>query len=264
MSRFADQTVIVTGAGSGIGQAIARGFAAEGARVVIADVNAAAAESTAAAICADGGEARAVQTDVTCAQSVGAMVADTVETFGAAQVLVNNAAAADGNDILQVDEATWDWNLELVLKSVYLCSRQVLPAMIEQRRGAIVNIASVNALGAYAVMPYSAAKAGVVNLTQNMASRYGRHGVRVNAVCPGTVHTPILDPLLERDPGFLDRAAELYPSGRVGTPEDIARPVLFLASADADWITGHALVVDGGLSCGNYAFAKDVVEEAMD
>jgi meso-butanediol dehydrogenase / (S,S)-butanediol dehydrogenase / diacetyl reductase len=263
MSRFTDQVVIITGGGSGIGQATARGFAAENARVVIADIHAANGEATAAAIRADGGQVLAMQTDVSSAESVAAMVAETVAQFGAADVLVNNAATADGNDILQVDEETWDRNLAVVLKSVYLCCRQVLPAMIERQRGAIINIASVNALGAYSVMPYSAAKAGVVNLTQNMAARYGRHGVRVNAVCPGTVRTPIMDPLLEKDPEFLERAAQFYPCGRIGGPKDIAGPVLFLASQDADWITGHALVVDGGLSCGNYEFVKSA-EGAMD
>jgi len=155
-----------------------------------------------------------------------------------------------------LDEATWDRNLAIVLKSVYLCCRQVVPAMIQRRRGAIVNIASVNGLRAYAVMPYSAAKAGVINLTQNMAAQYGRHGIRVNAICPGTVRTPIFDPVLEREPRFMEKVARLYPLGRVGKPRDIAGPVLFLASDDAGWVTGQVLAVDGGLSCGNYEFVK--------
>ncbi|MEW6755235.1 MAG: glucose 1-dehydrogenase [Candidatus Latescibacterota bacterium] len=257
MRRFEDQVVVVTGAGSGIGQAVARAFAGEGARVVIAELDAERGEATAAEIRRAGGEAEAVETDVSRAPSVEAMVSRARQRYGPVEVLVNNAAACWGNDILAVDEETWDRNLQVVLKSVYLCCRAVLPAMLERRRGAIVNVASVNGLAAYAAMPYSAAKAGVVNLTQNMALQYGTSGVRVNAVCPGTVCTPILEPLLARDPGFLERVARLYPMGRIGQPEDIAGPVLFLASAEAAWITGQALVVDGGLTCGSLPFAQE-------
>ena len=253
MGRFAGQVAIVTGAGSGIGEAIATAFAAAGAQVVIAEIASPRGEAVAEAIRRAGGQALAV----------AAMVVQARARFGPADILVNNAAISTGNDILDVDEATWDHNLAVVLKSVYLCCRQVLPAMIERGRGAIVNIASVNALGAYSCMPYSAAKAGVVNLTQNMAMQYGRHGIRVNAVCPGTVRTPIFGPLLAKDPHFLDRVARLYPCGRIGTPADIAGPVLFLASADAGWVTGQALAVDGGLSCGSLPFVQDA-STAMD
>ncbi len=263
MSRFREQVVIVTGAGSGIGQATATAFAAEGGAVIIADIDAARANAVAGDIRADGGRAEAVHVDVANSDSVTAMTERAVATFGPVDVLVNNAATADGNDILHVDEQQWDRNQQIVLKSVYLCCRQVLPSMLERGRGAIVNVASVNALGAYSVMPYSAAKAGVVNLTQNMAARYSRHGVRINAVCPGTVRTPIFDPLLERDPKLFENVAQLYPAGRIGEPADIAGPILFLASADAAWITGHALVVDGGLSCGNLPFIE-AASAAMD
>ena len=169
MMRLPNTVALVTGGGSGIGQAISRRFAQEGARVVVADRNLAGAEETARMITAGGGEALAVAADVADAKAVPHMVARAVEVFGPVTTLVNNAAISVGSDIRTIDEATWDLNLAVVLKSVFLCSKAVISGMIEQRRGVILNIASVNGLMGIGEEPYSAAKAGMINLTKNLA-----------------------------------------------------------------------------------------------
>jgi NAD(P)-dependent dehydrogenase (short-subunit alcohol dehydrogenase family) len=133
--------------------------------------------------------------------------------------------------------------------------------MIALGGGAIVNIASVNGLTGLGEEAYSAAKAGVINLTQNMALKYGRHGVRVNVICPGTIRTPIWEPILQKDPAVFERLARWYPLGRVGAPEDVAKAALFLASDDAAWITGATLVVDGGLMAGNFRMGQELLGE---
>jgi meso-butanediol dehydrogenase/(S,S)-butanediol dehydrogenase/diacetyl reductase len=142
-----------------------------------------------------------------------------------------------------------------------LCSKALLPGMVSRRQGAIVNIASVNGLTGLGEEAYSAAKAGVVNLTKNMALKYGRHGVRVNVICPGTIQTPIWEPILAKDPQVFERLARWYPLGRVGQPADIAKAALFLASDDAAWITGTTLVVDGGLLAGNFRMGQELMGE---
>jgi NAD(P)-dependent dehydrogenase (short-subunit alcohol dehydrogenase family) len=147
----------------------------------------------------------------------------------------------------------------VVLKSVFLCSKALLPQMLERHSGAIVNIASVNGLTGLGEEPYSAAKAGMVNLTKNMALKYGPRGVRVNCICPGTIRTPIWQPQLDKDPQVFDRLVPWYPLGRIGEPEDIARAALFLASDDASWITGTTLTVDGGLTAGSYRMGQDLL-----
>src|ERR671932_307894 len=200
--KLADRVALVTGAGSGIGRAIAELFAREGARVVVADLFLARAEETAGIIESGGGEAIAVEADVSQPASVEAMAARAIESYDRVDVLVNNAAEARGDDVLEIDPALWDWNIAVVLKSVYLCCRAVLPGMLERRAGAIVNIASVNGLTALAEEPYSAAKAGVINLTKNMAVKYGERGVRVNCISPGTVRTPIWQERVEQDPAI--------------------------------------------------------------
>ena len=177
-------------------------------------------------------------------------------------MLINNAATVNGDDILDMDPDVWDKDLNVVLKGAVLCSKIVLPGMIERRSGTIVNIASVNGLAAYTQMPYSAAKAGLLNLTKNMAIKYGEHQVRVNAISPGTVKTPIWDAVIEQDPEILDRMRDWYPLGRVGTPGDIAKASLFLASDDAAWITGENLIVDGGLMAGNLRMCQEIRESA--
>ena len=145
-----------------------------------------------------------------------------------------------------------------MLKSVFLCSKALLPQMIARRRGAIVNISSVNALSALGEEGYSAAKAGMISLTQNLAVKYGQFGVRANCICPGTVRTPIWRARVERDPRIFERLAKWYPLGRVGEPEDIAHAALFLASDEAAWVTGATLVVDGGLLAGNYRMTREL------
>lgn len=256
--RLHDRVALVTGAGSGIGRAIARLFAQEGARVAVLDRAEERAKETVAQIGGTGGEALALTADVSKQAEVKAAVARIVAAFGRIDILVNNAAIATGADILEFGEDIWDLNLDVVLKSVFLCSREVLPVMIEQKRGAIVNIASVNGLGAYGEPAYSAAKAGVINLTKTMAVSYGLHQVRVNAICPGTIETPIWQSRLEADPHIFERLAGWYPLGRVGRPEDVAKAALFLASDDAAWITGANLVVDGGLTAGSYRMAREL------
>jgi NAD(P)-dependent dehydrogenase (short-subunit alcohol dehydrogenase family) len=252
---------LVTGAGSGIGRAIAERFAAEGAQVAAVDLVAERAAETARRIVGAGGEALALEADVAKAAAVERMAERATREYGRVDLLVNNAAVAVGDDILSIDEATWDLNLAVTLKGAYLCARALLPGMLARRRGAIVNIASVNGLTGLGEEPYSAAKAGVINLTRNLAVKYGRFGVRVNCICPGTVRTPVWQPRVERDPALFDRLARWYPLGRVGEPEDVANAALFLASDEAAWVTGAALVVDGGLTAGNYRMSRELEGE---
>lgn len=260
--QFADRTVIVTGGGSGIGRAMAMRFAAEGAAVVIADRDGGRATEVAGKITAEGGKAIATQTDVSLSLDVQAMVAVGVKSFGAVDVLVNNAAAPGGDNVASMDEDTWDRDLAVCLKSAFLCCRYVLPAMIERRRGVIVNIASVNALGYFGNEAYSAAKAGMINLTESLAARYGRCGIRANAIAPGSIRTPIWQHRIDKDPEVLKRLEKWYPLGRIGEPEDVANAALFLASDAASWISGVVLRVDGGLMAGNPVMADELLVES--
>jgi meso-butanediol dehydrogenase/(S,S)-butanediol dehydrogenase/diacetyl reductase len=258
MMRLNNKIALVTGAGSGIGQAIAELFAQEGARVVVNDRYAERAQETARRITQAGGQALAVEADVSSSEAVERMVAQALATYGRIDILVNNAAVGTGDDILEIDETAWDNGLGIVLKSVFLCSKAVLPSMIARKSGAMVNIASVNGLTGLGEEAYSAAKAGVINLTQNMAIKYGRFKVRANVICPGTIQTPIWQKQLEKDPQIFERLTPWYPLGRIGQPEDIARAALFLASDEAAWITGVTLPVDGGLMAGSYRMACEL------
>lgn len=256
--RLKDKVAIVTGGGSGIGQAIAQLFAREGARLVIVDWVEERAQETARSIKNAGGEAWPVVADVSQKEMVEAMVARTMETYGRIDILVTSAVIARGEDILDIDQEIWDADLGVVLNGVFLSCKAVVPIMIEQQQGVIVNIASVNGLAAFGHMPYSAAKAGVINLTKNMAVSYGQYHIRVNAICPGTVRTPVWKERFEKDPHIFERLAKWYPLGRVGEPEDIANAALFLVSDEAAWITGQALIVDGGLTAGTYRLSQEL------
>jgi NAD(P)-dependent dehydrogenase (short-subunit alcohol dehydrogenase family) len=250
MSRLAGRTALVTGGGSGIGRAICRRFASDGASVVVADLVGERAEEVAAEV---GG--RAVQADVTAAADVVRMAAEA----GRVDVLVNNAGGGMADDLLEIDEDEWDADVERNLKSAYLCSKAVLPGMIEQGSGVIVNIVSVNGLAFFANEPYSAAKAGLISLTRSMATRYGRHGVRAVAIAPGTIRTPIWQERVDKEPAIFERLVRWYPLRRVGEPEDVAAAAAFLASDDAGWITGEVLRVDGGLLSGNERMSRELV-----
>jgi meso-butanediol dehydrogenase / (S,S)-butanediol dehydrogenase / diacetyl reductase len=254
--RLHNRIALITGAGSGIGEAMALLFAEEGARIVAVDLRLERAQHTVEAIRAAGGEAMAIAADVSNADEVAAMAQRVQEAWGLVEILVNNAAISQGDDIRTIDEVTWDLNLAVVLKGAFLCTKALVPGMIERRRGVIVNIASVNGLTGLGEEPYSAAKAGLLNLTQNIAIKYGQYNVRANAICPGTVRTPIWQERVEQDPGIFDRLAAWYPLGRVGEPEDIGKAALFLASDDAAWITGAILNVDGGLMAGSYRMSQ--------
>ena len=259
--RLPDRVAIVTGAGSGIGRAIARRVAEEGAAVVVADRDASGASETAAQIEQAGGRALLVEMDVTRSLDARRMAEAARTTFGRVDILVNNAATGGGDDILATEEAEWDRVVGVVLKSVYLCTRAVLPGMLEQGRGAIVNIASVNGLTGLGEEAYSAAKAGVINLTQNLAIRYAPRGVRANVVCPGTIQTPIWGARVARAPDIFERLARWYPVGRVGQPDDVASATLFLVSDEAAFVNGAVLTVDGGLLAGQYRLSRELEGE---
>ncbi|MEP6751320.1 MAG: glucose 1-dehydrogenase [Candidatus Dormiibacterota bacterium] len=260
--RFKDKVVVVTGAGSGIGRVMAQRFAAEGAKVAVVDWVNELADAVTAEISRAGGQAVSIRADVSAAGDVDAMVAEVGSRLGPVDVLVNNAAIADGDDVLRIDEATWDRDVTVVLRSVFLCSKAVLAPMIDRGGGAIVNITSVNGLTALGNEAYSAAKAGVINLTQGIAVRYGSHGIRCNAIAPGTIRTPIWQERIDRDPVVFQRLVKWYPLGRVGEPDDVANAALFLASDEASWITGTVLRVDGGLLAGNWPMTRELLAEA--
>jgi len=163
-----------------------------------------------------------------------------------------------------MDEEVWDRDLRGVVTSAFLCSKRVLRPMIERRSGVIVNIASVNGLAYVGNEAYSAGKAAMINMTQSIAVRYGRYGIRCNAVAPGSIATPAWQERVDKEPDVLDRLVKWYPLGRVGTPEDVAGAVLFLASDDASWITGTVLRVDGGLLAGNDVMTNELLVESRD
>lgn len=259
--RLATRVALVTGGGSGIGQAIALLFAQEGAKVAVADRYLERAESTVGKIRAAGGDALALKADVASQAEVYAMAERALATYGKVDTLINNAGISLGSDILTIDEAVWDLNLAVVLKSVYLCSKAILPNMLASKQGAIINISSVNGLTGIGEEAYSAAKAAIINLTQNMAVRYGRQQVRVNVICPGTIQTPIWAERVAKEPDVFEKLSKWYPLGRVGQPEDVARAALFLASDEAAWITGATLNVDGGLMAGRGTFGDELLAE---
>lgn len=257
--RLQNKVAIITGAASGIGRATALRFGREGARVVVADLNDAGGAKTVEAITDAGGAATFVHTDVSSEADVTQMVRTAVETYGTLDILVNNAAICEGQDVLDIEPAVWDYNLSVVLKSVYLCARAALPPMIAQRSGSIVNIASVNGITGLGNSAYSAAKAGVINLTQNLAITYGKDGVRVNAIAPGTIQTEIWEPRVKHNPHVFDTIASWYPLKRVGKPDEIAAAALFLASDEASFATGATFVIDGGLTAGMRKWVEDAM-----
>jgi len=252
--RHADRRVIVTGAASGIGRRTAQRFAEEGARVVVADINADGAAAVAAALPG----ALAVTVDISDADSVAALVDRTVTEFGGLDVMINNVMVCGRSGFLDAPVAEVRRDLEVNLLGPYLCCQRAVPAMIESGGGTIVNLSSVNGLSHLGNTAYSAAKAGVLALTRSVALEFGDRGIRCNAVAPGSVRTEVWDHRIANDPGALDRAAVWYPTGRIGSTDDIAAALLFLTSDEAAWITGVTLRVDGGLLAGNLAMARDI------
>ena len=262
--RFSDTVAVVTGAASGIGKETVERLAAEGADVAVVDRVGDRAREVADGIAARGTRAIAVEADVTVAADVDRLVSTAEHDLGRIDLLVNNAAVAVGDELITIDEDTWDLDVETCLKSVFLCSKRALPGMIERRRGVIVNIASVNAFGHFGNDAYSAAKAGVISLTKAIAVRYGRFGIRANVIAPGTIRTPAWQKRLALDPHVFERLTKWYPLGRVGEPEDVAHAVLFLASVEAAWVTGTVLVVDGGLMAGSDVVTREIPQERRD
>jgi meso-butanediol dehydrogenase/(S,S)-butanediol dehydrogenase/diacetyl reductase len=238
----------ITGAGSGIGRATALRFAAEGARVVVNDIDADGAASVVAAIAAAGGVASAVVADVSESVHVGALIDEVVRRHGRLDVLHNNAFATEVGPLASLSDGGWRRSLAVTLDAVFYGIRAALPVMLAQGSGSIINTASISGLGAdYGLAAYNAAKAAVINLTRTAAIEHAHRGVRVNAICPGVIATPPLLRLL--DAGGTRAALEArVPARRLGTPEEIANVALFLASDEASYVTGAAIVVDGGLT----------------
>jgi NAD(P)-dependent dehydrogenase (short-subunit alcohol dehydrogenase family) len=243
--QLTGKTALVTGGAAGIGQEIVRRLAAEGARVVSLDWNGRANEETAAAVCASGGDCIAVQGDV----SVASDVQRAFDIAGAVGILVNNAAYSQGDGfLLDIEEDVWDKILAVCLKSVYLCSKAALSAMVERKSGSIINISSVNALAGIHLAAYTAAKGGIISLTRVLAAQYGPYGIRVNTICPGTILSESSRVYYEARPEVTADLTALYPGGAFGATGDIASAVLFLASDQASFINGTAIPIDGGLS----------------
>ena len=246
MNRLAGRTAVVTGAGRGLGAVVAELFAAEGARVVVSDVDGASADATASRIVAGGGDALGLRADVTSAADAERLMEATVERFGALDVLVNNAGIASAGGVREVTPEEWDRVMAINVKGVYLCSRYAVPHMAAAGGGSIVCVASASGVvGQRGQVAYNVSKHAVIGLVRCMALDHAADGIRVNAVCPGTMRTPMLDAL---SAGQIAALEAMHPLGRIGDPAEVARAVLHLAADESSFTTGAAFLVDGGLT----------------
>jgi NAD(P)-dependent dehydrogenase (short-subunit alcohol dehydrogenase family) len=253
MGRLNGKVAVITGAASGIGQATAIRFAGEGASVVVADLNREGGESTVRSCKENGGNAVFQRADVSSEPEVQAMIARAVKEFGRLDIIYNNAGIGGAvGPLEQIKVEDWDRSLGVLLRSVFLGIKHSIPEMRKAGGGAIISTASAAGIRGFAGLhAYCAAKAGVVNLTRSAALEFGKDRIRVNCICPGGINTPILHRNL---PGMKEMLEQQLASGqpipRAGRPEDIAGMVLYLASDDAEWVTGQAMIVDGGLTIG--------------
>lgn len=238
---------IVTGAGRGMGRAVALGLGREGARVVVADMDAATAAAAAAAIRDVGGEAHAVTADVGYVDQIQRIFGETLDRFGDLDILINNAGFHTTTNTVDYTEENWDRHMDVDLKALFFCAQAAARIMIPKRRGKIVNFASTSSFvsSRNPKVAYDTAKGGVRQMTVSLAGEMAKYGIHVNAVAPGTILTDMNRHTLATDEQKASAIARI-PFGRLGTPEDVVGPVLFLCSPAADYVVGHTLVVDGG------------------
>ena len=236
---------IVTGAGRGIGECTAKKFAVEGAKVVVADINEADIKKVVEEIKTEGREAIGIVVDVTNKEKVDKMIDEAVKSFGQLDIIVNNAGITADNTLLKMKENEWDRVINVNLKGVYNCGQAAAKVMAEKGTGVILNASSVVGIyGNYGQTNYAATKWGVIGMTKTWAKELGKKGVRVNAVAPGFIFTPMTEKMPEK---VLDMMAKKAPIKRLGTPEDIANAYLYLASDEASFVTGTVLEITGGI-----------------
>lgn len=250
--RFKSKVALVTGGNSGIGRATALAFSREGAKVVLAARRIPEGEKTVAMIQEQGGEAIFVPTDVSKASETKAVVAACITEYGRLDYAVNNAGIGGTPAIpaAEYEESVWDEVMNINLKGVWLCMKYEIPEMLKHEKSAIVNMSSVAGLKgglARIGVAYYASKHGVVGLTKAAANEYAEQGLRINAVCPGVIETPMVEQVLSQNEKITEKMIALHPMRRFGVPEEVATSILWLCSDDASFITGHTHVVDGGI-----------------
>ena len=249
MKRLDGKVAVITGAGSGIGAATARLFAREGARVALVDIRGEAVEQMAEEVRSEGGEAYAMQADVSKSTEVSTFIEKTVSLFGGLHILHANAGVLIPGSVHDLSEENWNKTLAVNLSGVFFCCKYAVPYLKGSQGGSIVITASTAGLVAEKnIAAYCASKGGLIMLAKQMAVDYAREGIRVNCLCPGWIDTPFNDPVIESPEALSASIDSWVPLGRQGSPEEVAQAVLYLASEESTLVTGHALVIDGGLT----------------
>jgi NAD(P)-dependent dehydrogenase (short-subunit alcohol dehydrogenase family) len=251
MNRLEDRVAFVTGGSGGIGSATLRRFVEEGAAVVCADINEDAGRQLVDELVKAGGRALFSRCDVTDLAQLAASMGETLAAFGRVDILFNNAASSTGGYVADLDPEGWDRSLRVMLTAAMYGMKVAIPHMIAQGGGSIISTSSIYGhVSSAGNAPYATAKAGLLNLTRTAAIEYGRKGIRVNAICPGAVETPMLDAVVGLGLKSREAIAEMHALGRTIRPEEIANLVLFLASDESSAITGQSIIIDGGLLAG--------------